>query len=145
MGIGRNIAIVIVAVITIAVMVGCAGDDPESSSSPAQDTVRFSTPTPTASVGLRVAVIDGNGFSEDDIDAIRANVLLRDIAARCAGTPSTDLIADFAVFAEQFLREDRGVDLDVLEILEGVNLMTLGQSGLACAETFTAYITRRGI
>ena len=102
------------------------------------------TPTPTPSLGEKIAVIDGEDMGS--AHAKRADYLLRKIAAWCSGPPTEERVGDMAVVARDSLLEEFGVDITVLDVLEGVNESTLGvESGLLkCEEVFAFYVVLRG-
>ena len=135
--------------VVVAMMAACTESTEDAA--PSRSAARAENAAPSRSVapaevepsiGLKVATIDGGGFSESDADSIRANFLLNAIAPRCG--ENTEKIADFAVVSRDILRRDYGITTKVAAVLEDMNRSTTGFSNLACAELFTAYVILRG-
>ena len=98
----------------------------------------------TPTLGEKVAAIDGE--SMDSAHAKRAEYLLPKIAEWCSGSVSAERVGDMAVKGKEILLEQYGIEVDVLEVLEGVNESTVGTGGgvLDCEEVFALYVVLRG-
>ena len=101
-----------------------------------------SSSTECTSWGCKVAVIDGDGFDEDDVDAIRANFLLNSLSSQCSITP--ERVADMAVVTRSLLRDNFGIEEKVTVVLEAVHGSIRGLGQFDCAEIFGAYTLLRG-
>ena len=101
-------------------------------------------PTPTPTSGAMLAAIDGE--SMESTYAKRADYLLGKIARWCPGDLSAERVGDMALTARNMLRDDYGVEKDVLEVLEDVADGTTGTGPavLSCAEVFALYVTVKG-
>ena len=102
------------------------------------------TPTPTPTTGGKIAVIDGERM--DSTHAKRADFLLSRIAGWCADSPSEERVADMAAMSKNILRDDYGLDVTVLDVLEGANDSTSSATAgiFSCADTFTLYVILSG-
>lgn len=101
-----------------------------------------STSTDCDTWGCKVAAIDGDGFNEDDVDAIRANFLLNSLSSQCSITP--ERVADMAVVTRDALRNSFGIEEKVKVVLEAVHGSIQGLGQFECAEIFAAYAVLRG-
>lgn len=152
--------LLVLAVSVMSLACDLSEDDASPSSSPTESRSRVrnpvtspvsTTPSTTSSTspttteptwGYKVAVIDGDAVTEDDIDVRRANFLLNAIAPRCNLTPGR--VADLGTAGAKVLREEFGVEVKIREVLEVLNIATEGRSNIACADVVTAYVINRG-
>ena len=100
-------------------------------------------PVPTPTWGEKIAVIDGERM--DSTHARRADYLLASISSKCRNSGLGHL-GDMAVITQQVLFEGYGVEVDILEVLEGVNkqLILTGHWPHSCADVFEVYGVLRG-
>ena len=139
------------ALLAGVVAVGCVPADPAEAPTAAtvearRPTSRPPTSPPTwgATVGEKIATIDGK--HGDSTYARRADFLTERIAGWCAGPISAERVGDYATKSWELLRDNYGVRVQVLEVLEGVQDSTIGiESGVFdCAEIFAAFTILAG-
>ena len=87
-----------------------------------------------------------DGVSTNSAHAKRADYLLGKIAGWCRGSTSEEHVANMTVVARDKLLQDYGIDLGVLDVLEGVNRSIIGVESnvYRCEEVYSAYIVLRG-
>ena len=96
------------------------------------------SPTPTPTTGAMIAAIDGERM--DSTYAKRADYLLSNIASWCSDSVSEERVGDMAANVKSILRDDFGLDRDILDILEEVNdSVSVAPVPLTCAEIFALY------
>ena len=135
-----NTTLAIIVALFILAGIACGESVPNSETRPT------STPDvePTPTLGQKVAVVDGE--SMDSAHAKRADYLLPKIARWCADSVPAERVGDMAVTSRNILLETYGVEVNVLEVLEGVNEGTTGTSAgvFKCDEAFSLYVILRG-
>lgn len=133
---------ILAVTVALFILAGIACEE----STPKLETRPASTPDaePTPTLGQKVAVIDGE--SMDSAHANRADYLLPKIAQWCADSVPAERVGDMAVTSRDILLEQYGVEVNILEVLEGVNEGTLGTSAgiFKCEEAFSLYVILRG-
>lgn len=100
--------------------------------------------TPTPTVGELIAVIDGE--YGNSTYAKRGNFLASNIASWCSDSASATDVGDLATVTSNVLRDQFGIEMDVLEVLEEVkDAADETEAGVfECKDFFITYTFLRG-
>ena len=94
--------------------------------------------------GAKIAALDGEPMYSAYAD--RADFLLGKIARWCPDDVSEERVGDMALTTRNMLRDDHGIDMDILEVLEEVDVATPDTQPalIPCPELFALYATIAG-
>ena len=143
----HRIAALAVALAAAAIITACApppvpAAPAAQAAPPANDVAAEGDPTVvSASVGLQLAVIDGDGttvLDEDAVEALRANFLVDAIAPRCNLIQKE--VANLALGGWNTLRVQYGLNVTVRELLEEMNEATLRLVVADCVTVVTTLV-----
>lgn len=134
--------------LVVACSVPSASPTPAPGPSATQKPLKPPTPrpkaTPTQTIGEMIAVIDGE--YGNSTYAKRANFLAGNIASWCSDSASAERVGDLATVTSNVLRDQFGIEMDILEILEEVkDAADETEAGsVECTEIFIMYTFLRG-